>query len=66
MAMKRERREKERMTLSCMNSTGTDVRRAEVMDTALGITIPGGHFSMEGTIWLVLLSLVSTRKSHDT
>ena len=48
MAMKRERREKERVTLSCMNSMGTDDRRAEVMDTALGITIPGGHFSIEG------------------
>jgi hypothetical protein len=46
--MKTERTEKKRMIPSCMNSTGTDVRRAEVMDTALGITIPGGHFSMEG------------------
>jgi hypothetical protein len=48
MVMRREKREKKRMTLSFMNSTGTDDRRAEVMDTALGITIPGGHFSMEG------------------
>ena len=65
MAM-RERKEKERMTLSCLNSMGTDDRRAEVMDKVFGITIPRGHFSMEGTIWLVLSSLVSTRKIHDT
>jgi len=48
MVMKRERREKKRMILSCTNSTATDDRSAEVMDPALGITIPGGDFSMEG------------------